>query len=143
MLTLADARRLALSFSEVTEEDHHGMPSFRVRGKIFATVPDEDHLRLMFDADVARAVAHAHPEVCEELWWGKRLSGVTVQLTRADHRWFAELLEDAWRRRAPQRLQLGDYDDAPGPAGKLSTRRSPPGRARGGRPSGRRSGSAR
>jgi hypothetical protein len=42
MLTLSEARRLALSFAEVTEEDHHGIPSFRVRGKIFATVPDAE-----------------------------------------------------------------------------------------------------
>ena len=40
-MTLAAARRLALSFPEATEQDHHGMPSFRVDGKIFTTVPDE------------------------------------------------------------------------------------------------------
>jgi len=149
MLTLSEARRLALSFAEVTEEDHHGIPSFRVRGKIFATVPDGDHVRLMFDPDVARMIARADANACEELWWGKRLSGVTVRLGRADHRRFAELLEDAWRRKAPQRLQLGSYEDVPGPAGKTSTRRSSsgrsgaPGKVRGGTPSARRGGPGR
>jgi hypothetical protein len=144
MLTLSEARRLALSFAEVTEEDHHGIPSFRVRGKIFATVPDADHVRLMFDPDVARLIVRADPDACEELWWGKRLSGVTVRLARADHRRFADLLEDAWRRKAPQRLQLGAYEDgAPGSTGKVSTRRSPPGRARGGASSPRRGGPGR
>ena len=56
MLTLAEARRLALSFAEVTEEDHHGIPSFRVLGKIFATVPDDAHVRVMLDPDAARLV---------------------------------------------------------------------------------------
>lgn len=53
MMTIADARDLALSFPGATEEPHHGMPSFRVRGKIFATVPDGQHLRVMIDADMA------------------------------------------------------------------------------------------
>ena len=144
MLTISEARRLALSFAEVTEEDHHGIPSFRVRGKIFATVPDADHVRLMFDPDVARVIVRADPDACEELWWGKRLSGVTVGLARADHRRFADLLEDAWRRKAPQRLQLGAYEDGvPGSTGKVSTRRSPPGRVRGGAPAPRRGGPGR
>jgi hypothetical protein len=146
MVTLAEARRLALSFAEVTEEDHHGMPSFRVRGKIFATVPDDEHVRVMLDAEVARMVVRADPGACEELWWGKRLSGVSVRLAGADHRRFADLLEDAWRRKALQRLQLGSYDGAPGSAGPVSTRstrRSPPGRTRGGIPSARSGGPGR
>jgi hypothetical protein len=39
----------------VTEEDHHGIASFRVGGKIFATVPDVDHIRVMVDEDEIRA----------------------------------------------------------------------------------------
>ena len=31
------ARRLALALPDAVEEDHHGRPSFRVGGKIFAT----------------------------------------------------------------------------------------------------------
>jgi hypothetical protein len=33
-----EARRLALAQPEATEQDHHGRPSFRVAGKIFATL---------------------------------------------------------------------------------------------------------
>ncbi|MGH3621598.1 MAG: hypothetical protein ACRDQ5_07385 [Sciscionella sp.] len=44
MLTVEDARRFALSLPEATEQPHFEMSSFRVRGKIFATVPvDEAH----------------------------------------------------------------------------------------------------
>src|SRR6266516_7807303 len=38
---LAQAHRLALALPEVTEEPHFDMASFRVRGKIFVTVPPE------------------------------------------------------------------------------------------------------
>lgn len=31
---------IALGFPEAVEQDHHGFPSFRVRSKIFATLPD-------------------------------------------------------------------------------------------------------
>jgi len=41
MSDLAEARRLALSLPEVTEQPHFDMASFRVRGKIFVTVPPE------------------------------------------------------------------------------------------------------
>ena len=103
-MNLAAARRLALALPEATEEDHHGMPSFRIRGKIFATVPDDRTLRVMLDPDMARAVAASDPAAFEELWWGKKLSGVAVTLSRARRAQVAELLEQAWRRRAPRAL---------------------------------------
>ena len=37
-VSLDDLRRLALALPEATEQDHHGKPSFRVGGKIFATL---------------------------------------------------------------------------------------------------------
>ena len=104
MTTARDARRLALALPEATEQDHHGMPSFRVRDKIFATMPDEKHLHVFVDADdTAAAVAEA-PNACAELWWGKKLSGVRVTLAKAPKALVGELLEDSWRRRAPKRL---------------------------------------
>lgn len=106
-MTLETARRLALALPEVTEEDHHGMPSFRIRGKIFATVPDGRTLRIMLEPDMARAVASSDPAAFEELWWGKKLSGVAVTLARARRAQVAELLEQAWRRRAPRALLAG------------------------------------
>lgn len=105
MVSLAVARRVALSFPEVTEQDHHGMPSFRVQGKIFTTVPDARHLHVMVDSFVTHAAVGTHAKACEELWWGKRLSGVRVNLDHADRDLLADLLEDAWLRRAPKRLR--------------------------------------
>jgi len=34
-MTSEQARELALALPEAVERDHHGMPSFRVRGKIW------------------------------------------------------------------------------------------------------------
>ena len=57
-MELREARRFALSLPEATEEPHFDKASFRVRGRIFATVPpDGQHLHVLVDATVARAAA--------------------------------------------------------------------------------------
>jgi hypothetical protein len=102
--SLAEARRLALALPEAVEQVHHGKPSFRVAGKIFATLWDDDHVNVMLDEAGILTAVQALPEACAELWWGKRLSAVRVTLARVDDTVLAELLADAWERRAPKRL---------------------------------------
>lgn len=48
-MTADDARRLALALGEVVERDHHGRPSFRVAGRIFATLWDGQTMNVMLD----------------------------------------------------------------------------------------------
>lgn len=99
-----EARRLALALPETTEQDHHGFPSFRVGGKIFATLPDDEHLNVMLGAaDVELALALARPS-CEAVMWGTRLAGVRVTLPAADGQHVAALLRMAWEGKAPRRL---------------------------------------
>ena len=104
MTTLAHVRRIALSLPQTTEQDHHGFPSFRVAGNIFATVPNAAHLHVMLpDTHVEMAIGTS-PHACEELWWGKRLSGVRVTLASAQPNLVSMLLTEAWRLKAPARL---------------------------------------
>jgi hypothetical protein len=104
MSTPEQARRLALVFPEATEQDHHGRPSFRVAGKIFATLWDESHMNVMLDEAGIHTAVQAWPTACTELWWGKRLSAVQVDLEQIDARQLGDLLADAWEQKAPQRL---------------------------------------
>jgi hypothetical protein len=108
--TLARARRIALGLPEATEQEHHDMASFRVRGKIFATVPDDTHLRVMVDEVEIRAAVAENPTACQPFYWGKRLACVVVHLPRATAELVEELLIDAWTLKAPKRLldQLSD-----------------------------------
>lgn len=99
-----DARRLALALPEATEQDHHGRPSFRVAGKIFATLWDPDHMNVMIDEAGIRTAVETHPELCQEVWWGRRLAAVRVDLSAADVQLLAELLQDAWEHKAPAQL---------------------------------------
>ena len=98
-------RELALALPEATEEPHHDLGSFRVRGKIFATVPDDRHVRIMLSEEGVAAACAESPESCEPLFWGTKLSGVTVLLRSAPADLVAELLVEAWERKAPPALR--------------------------------------
>jgi hypothetical protein len=43
----------------------------------------------------------AHPYCCREVFWGKRLAAVRINLPDADRALLAELLADAWEAKAP------------------------------------------
>jgi hypothetical protein len=108
-----EAGRLALSLPEAAEQDHHGRPSFRVAGKIFATLWDERHMNVMLDQPGILTAVEDHPW-CAERWWGKRLAAVEVDLERADPAVLAELLADAWEGKAPTRLSSRSPEEGRG-----------------------------
>jgi hypothetical protein len=104
VLSTDDARRAALSLPEAVEQDHHGRPSFRVVGKIFATLWDAEHMNVMLDEPGILTAVEAQPTICSKVMWGKRLAAVRVDLRAADESLLADLLADAWERKAPARL---------------------------------------
>ena len=104
MVKVRAVRRLALSLPEATEKGHHGIPSFRVGDRIFATVPDAAHIHVMVGPDEAEMAVRTAPRAFEELRWGKRHAGVRVNLAAADIDLLTVLLSEAWRRKAPRRL---------------------------------------
>lgn len=85
--------------------DHHGLDSFRVCGKIFATVPDDYHVRIMVDEEAILTAVATYPGVCEPFFWGKRLACVVVDLDAASQELVTELVHEAWHRKAPKRLR--------------------------------------
>jgi len=99
-MTTEEARRIALSLPEAVEQDHHGRPSFRVAGRIFATLWDDDHMNVMVDEPGILTAVQSHPDVCSELWWGKRLAALRVTLSAIDGELLTDLLADAHERKA-------------------------------------------
>jgi hypothetical protein len=104
VVTPEQARALALELPEAVEQDHHGRPSFRVAGKIFATLWDEEHMNVMLDEDGILTAVQADPDACAERWWGKRLAAVSVSLANVTPDALADLLADAWEDKAPAAL---------------------------------------
>ena len=114
MSDLEQARQFALSLPEATEEPHFDMSSFRVRGKIFVTVPpDEVHLHVFVDVPEIEASVAEDPAAFEPLRWGQAIRGVGVNLASAPAVRVQELIEESWRRKAPKRL-VADYDRSRG-----------------------------
>jgi hypothetical protein len=104
VISLQGVRDLALALPGSSEAGHWGNPSFRIRGKIFATVPDSGRLNVMIDPFEVDGVVRDHPEACSQLWWGKEVRGVQVSLGKASRELVAALLGSAWRRKATRSL---------------------------------------
>jgi hypothetical protein len=105
MTGYAEIRRFALSLPEVTEEPHFDMTSFRVRSKIFATVPPgEDRLHVFPGPLEIGACVAEDPAAFAPLLWGQQVRGLRVTLAAAGGQRVAELLVESWRRKAPKSL---------------------------------------
>jgi hypothetical protein len=108
--SLAQVRQFALSLPGTSEEPHFEMISFRVGGKIFATVPpNELHLHVFVDEVEIQACVAEDAAAFEPLLWGRKVRGVRVSLSRASLDRVKKLIEDSWRRKAPARL-IADLD---------------------------------
>ncbi len=102
MVTVEQVRQFVMSLPEATEQDHHGMNS--LRGRIFATVPDDHHVRVMVDDSAILAAVEEYPGVCQAFYWGKRLACVVVAIDAADPNLVRELVTDAWLGKVPRSL---------------------------------------
>src|SRR3954471_23363593 len=99
-MRLADARKFALSLPETTEQPHFEAASFRVRGRIFATVPPGGkQLRIFVEQHEAEALLAEDATTFEPVIWGKRAvpGAVCVNLRTASPSQVRELLQEAWR----------------------------------------------
>jgi hypothetical protein len=98
-------RHVALALPDTSEAPHFEYTSFRVRGKIFATAPpSEECLHLFVGEEDRVAMLALEPEFVEELIWGKKVIGLHITLARAKPEIVADLLRQAWFRKAPKRL---------------------------------------
>jgi hypothetical protein len=85
-----EARVVALSLPEAVEQNHHGRPSFRVGGKIFATLWSDERMNVMLDEGGILTAIDSAPAACEQGWWGKRLAAVGVTLSLVDRQFLRE-----------------------------------------------------
>jgi hypothetical protein len=113
-MKIEQVRRFALALPAVAEEPHFHYASFRVGGKIFATLPPEGSHLHVFVAEDERQVALAlAPEAMAKLFWGKRVVGLRVELAMAKAPLVKRLLEQAWSRKAPKRLLAAEREARP------------------------------
>jgi hypothetical protein len=104
-VSLAQVRKLALALPEAAESPHFHATSFRVRGRIFATAPDAHALHVFVGEPVRSQALALHPAFIEKLSWGAKIVGLRIHLPAAERAVVAELLNLAWRAKAPKALQ--------------------------------------
>jgi len=100
----ADVRRVALALPEVEEYEHGDLPAFRVRGKRFATMLDEHGVNLMLDEDGINAATACWPDACRANHFAGRLASVRVDFAAMSEEAVADLVAEAWTRKAPRSL---------------------------------------
>lgn len=106
-MTADDFRELALSLPETMEASHMEHPDFRVRGKIFATLPypDEDCGMVKLTPDQQAQFVLESPTVFEPFPGGWGRGGATlVRLRTAKPNVVRPALVAAWRNTAPKKL---------------------------------------
>ncbi|MGH6986898.1 MAG: MmcQ/YjbR family DNA-binding protein [Caulobacteraceae bacterium] len=106
MVGVEEIRALALALPEAIEADHHGFPSFRVRGKIFATLrTSPPRLMVKLGLEDQKNLCAAHPGAIAPVpgYWGRKGS-TFVDPARIEKETAAMLLRLAWLGVAPKRL---------------------------------------
>ena len=106
-MTQDDIRALALNLPGAEEKPHFDRPSFRVRGKIFATLPPGGELVvLMLPMLVKESIVQSDPGAHVPLPGAWERSGSTqLRIGRMDSEKLADLVRLAWRGKAPRKLR--------------------------------------
>ena len=94
---LEEVRKVALALPDTTEEPHHNFGSFRVRGKIFLTIPPGGEVLHIFLPEDQRELALAiNPEFLEPIHWGSKVPGVRAMLPLARKATVLNLVRQAY-----------------------------------------------
>ncbi|MER6159247.1 MmcQ/YjbR family DNA-binding protein [Streptomyces sp. NPDC001868] len=112
-----DVRRAALSLPDTTEQVAWNMPTFRVAGKMFATLPeDETSMAVRCPKEERDELVLAEPD---KFWIADHEAGfawVRVRLSALEGEpELRDILADSWRQAAPTRL-LDSYPELGLPA---------------------------
>ena len=103
-MKVAAVRKFAMALAEVTEEPHFHLASFRVRGKIFVTVPPEEtHIHVFVDDALRGPALAVHPDFIEPLLWGGNVRGLRIALAGAKPDVVENLVRAAWEGKNKKR----------------------------------------
>lgn len=106
-MTDEDLIAFALSLPETTEGSHFGTSDFRIRGKIFTTLPGPDFCVVKLTPDQQQMALTIMPQHVEAAPGGWRLKGSTRLFHHAaDHETIKTLVRRAWRNVAPKSMIL-------------------------------------
>lgn len=105
MMDDASFRRLALALPGAEERSHFGKADFRVRNRIFASLPEPTRGVIKLTPDEQRMMAEAEPGNFAPIngGWGRQ-GWTSIDLANADEPTLAGALRTAWRNVAPAKM---------------------------------------
>ena len=113
-MKLDAVRTAALALPETTEEPHHNFGSFRVRGKIFVTVPpDNAHIHVFVNEQDREFALAAYPDFTEKLLWGGKVVGVRVVLAKAKPAVVKAMIRQAYEHKSAKAATRKSTKQAP------------------------------
>jgi hypothetical protein len=127
-MTIADFRRIALSFEGAEESSHMGNPDFRVGGHIFATLASakQGYGNLMLAPEQQASFVEELPDVFVPIHGGWGRTGAThIRLGAASEDVLTGALHAAWKLRVEKNARAGAKS---GGRGKLAARARASGR---------------
>ncbi|MBX3480179.1 MAG: MmcQ/YjbR family DNA-binding protein [Caulobacter sp.] len=109
-MTVNDIRALALSLPLAEEQPHFDRASFRVKGKIFATLPPEgERLVLKLPPMVKESLRQSDPDAVIPLPGAWDRGGWTqLAIGSIESAMLSDLIRLAWRQVAPKKLVQGE-----------------------------------
>ncbi|MEO6726268.1 MAG: MmcQ/YjbR family DNA-binding protein [Blastocatellia bacterium] len=110
-VTFETVRQLALALPEVEEGTSYGTPAFKVKKKMIARLrEDNDSLVVRIDLLKRDILMNVEPETFYITEHYRNYPAMLVRLSSVRQEVLRDLLEQAWRLEAPQRL-VKAYDE--------------------------------
>ncbi|PWK63284.1 MmcQ/YjbR family DNA-binding protein [Aminobacter sp. AP02] len=105
-MTPHDVRRIALELPGAVEKSHFGKADFRVRDRVFATLPEDGNAVIKLTRDQQEMMCAAEAAVFQPVdgGWGKQ-GWTRLMLAAADEKTLRSALVTAWRNTAPITLR--------------------------------------
>ena len=105
-MNASDFRRVALGMPEAEEKSHFGKADFRVRNKIFGSLPEEHRAVLKLTLEEQTMLSEAEPNIFNPIKGGWGRQGWTqVNLSSCDETTLQSACLMAWRNVAPTVLK--------------------------------------
>jgi hypothetical protein len=105
MITIDQARAIALLLPEAEEGQHMDHPDFRVRKKIFMTLwPSDDRAVVFVDPDHVESFQASDSKRFSLNGWSKKYGALDVHLNHIGKKQFEDLVINSWERKAPKSL---------------------------------------